>query len=212
MAASIRLELFAQRVHGDLSHIWLSKETKARVCTQASIDLGGPWNVDVENVFIIAARTGSSLSILSPGLRERQYTLWSDGSVSWQRSGQRFESVESLVVMVAIDSKEKLPRTQLSTDCLGGVVIMIASALCRRVGCLLKCTYLWLAMLCRHALGCFAALWACQYTFWSDRDARCQQYGRRSGSVKDKISHRSHPEGGSLSNYQRLTFLCVISS
>lgn len=43
--------------------------------------------------------------------------------------------------MVAID-RRRLPQSKLSTDCLDGVIIMIASALCRRDDGLLKCTYL----------------------------------------------------------------------
>ena len=56
--------------------IWLSQGTKARVCTQAFLNLGEPFGVDIENYIhslIPAATAGSEVcagvfSILSPDL------------------------------------------------------------------------------------------------------------------------------------------------
>ena len=47
--------------------------------------------------------------------------------------------------MVAID-RRRLPKSKLSTDCLDGVIIITASALCRGADGLLRCTYLWVCI------------------------------------------------------------------
>ena len=173
MAASIRLELFCS--DGALRFISCGAftETKARVCTQASIVLDRPWDVEVENRFINAARAGSSLSILSPGLRKRQYTLWSEEDMSWQQSGRRFESVKTLVVMVAIDPKERLPRSQLSTDCLGGVVIMIS------VGTVQKS---------RWPVGVHLPVgWRCRSAMHGCASRLCERVSIRSGRIEMRV-------------------------
>jgi hypothetical protein len=170
MAASIRLELFAQAVHDDLSHVAF-KETKARVCTQAFIDLSEPG--DVENVFINAARAGSLLSILSPCLRECQHTFWSDGDLSWQEFGRRFESVQTVFVMVAIDQKERLPQSQLSTDCLGGVVIMIS------VGTVQKSRW---PVRVHLPVG-----WRCRFAMHGCASRLCERVSIRSGRIEMRV-------------------------
>jgi hypothetical protein len=147
------------------------KETKARVCTQASIDLSEPG--DVENIFINAARAGSSLSILSPCLRECQHTFWSDGDVSWQEFGRRFESVQTVFVMVAIDPKERLPRSQLSTDCLGGIVIMIS------VGTVQKS---------RWPVGVHLPVgWRCRSAMHGCASRLCERVSIRSGRIEMRV-------------------------
>ena len=57
--------------------------------------------------------------------------------------------------MVAID-RRRGSLAKLSTDCIDGVVIMIASAVCKRIDVPLKCTtYLWV---CNAMPLCVAVL------------------------------------------------------
>lgn len=139
----------AQEVHS-LSHMPFCRRRKLTFTRKLCQLLRASRLKTILFFSINAATAGSeycvdACSILSPGLQACQYTFWSDREARCQQCGRRCESVWSLVVMVAIDRRE-LPQSKLSTDCLDGVIIITASALCRMADGLLRCTYLWVCM------------------------------------------------------------------